>query len=112
MSNSNNKSKKRYHQESIDTASRMSENITPPPSPSLSKKSTPSPSKKSTPSPSKKITKNQSKKSKRWWIEITNEDYLNNKMERTTLLSCTHEDYQDACSDRLPDRWWKEIKRG
>ena len=54
----------------------------------------------------------QSKKSKRWWIEITNEDYLNNKMERTTLLSCTHEDYQDACSDRLPDRWWKEIKRG
>ena len=46
MSNSNNKSKKRYYQESIDTASRMSENITPPPSPSLSKKSTPSPSKK------------------------------------------------------------------
>ena len=46
MSNSNNKSKKRYYQESIDTASRMSENITPPPSPSPSKKSTPSPSKK------------------------------------------------------------------
>ena len=46
MSNSNNKSKKGYYQESIDTASRMSENITPPPSPSLSKKSTPSPSKK------------------------------------------------------------------
>ena len=46
MSNSNNKSKKRYNQESIDTASRMSENITPPPSPSPSKKSTPSPSKK------------------------------------------------------------------
>ena len=44
MSNSNNKSKKRYNQESIDTASRMSENITPPPSPS--KKNTPSPSKK------------------------------------------------------------------
>ena len=54
----------------------------------------------------------QSKKSERWWIEITNEDYLNNKIKRTTLLSCTHEDYLDACSDRLPDRWWKEIKRG
>ena len=48
MSNSNNKSKKRYNQESIDTASRMSENIT------LS----PSPSKKNTPSPSKKNNKN------------------------------------------------------
>ena len=54
----------------------------------------------------------QSEKSKRWWIEITNEDYLNNKMERSTLLSCTHQDYLDACNDRLPDRWWKEIKRG
>ena len=54
----------------------------------------------------------QSEKSKRWWIEITNEDYLNNKIERSTLLSCTHQDYLDACNDRLPDRWWKEIKRG
>ena len=54
----------------------------------------------------------QSEKSKRWWMEITNEDYLNNKMERSTLLSCTHQDYLDACNDRLPDRWWKEIKRG
>ena len=44
MSNSNNKSKKRYNQESIDTASRMSENNTLSPSPS--KKNTPSPSKK------------------------------------------------------------------
>ena len=54
----------------------------------------------------------QSEKSKRWWIEITNEDYLNNKMKRSTLLSCTHQDYLDACNDKLPDRWWKEIKRG
>ena len=54
----------------------------------------------------------QSEKSKRWWMEITNEDYLNNKMKRSTLLSCTHQDYLDACNDKLPDRWWKEIKRG
>ena len=71
MSNSNNKSKKGYYQESIDTASRMSENITPPPSPSLSKKSTPSPSKKSTPSPSKKNNKNY--------------ENLLNKLERTGI---------------------------
>ena len=61
MSNSNNKSKKRYNQESIDTASRMSENIT------LS----PSPSKKSTPSPSKKNNKNY--------------ENLLNKLERTGI---------------------------
>ena len=63
MSNSNNKSKKRYYQESIDTASRMSENITPPPSLS--------PSKKSTPSPSKKNNKNY--------------ENLLNKLERTVI---------------------------
>ncbi len=54
----------------------------------------------------------QSEKSNRWWIEITNEDYLNNKIQSTTLLSCTHRDYLGACSDKLPEKWWKEIKRG
>ena len=62
--------------------------------------------------PDRELVFYQSEKSKRWWIEITNEDYLNNKMKRSTLLSCTHQDYLDACNDKLPDRWWKEIKRG
>ena len=54
----------------------------------------------------------QSEKSNRWWIEITNEDYLNNKIGSTTLLPCTHQDYLDACSNKLPEKWWKAIKRG
>jgi hypothetical protein len=54
----------------------------------------------------------QSEKSNRWWIEITNENHLNNKLGSTTLLSCTHQDYLDACSDKLPEKWWKAIKRG
>lgn len=53
----------------------------------------------------------KSNKSQRWWMEISTENYLDNKSKRSTLLSCTHKDYLDACSDILPDRWWKASKR-
>jgi hypothetical protein len=53
----------------------------------------------------------QSDKSGRWWLEIQNENYLDNKSKSNTLLSCMHKDYLDACKDVLPDRWWKATKR-
>jgi hypothetical protein len=53
----------------------------------------------------------QSEKSGRWWIEIINQSYLNNKNKTTALLPCTHKDYLDACSDKIPDKWWKATKR-
>ena len=40
----------------------------------------------------------QSEKSNRWWLEITNDSYLNNKNKTTALLPCTHKDYLDACN--------------
>ena len=54
----------------------------------------------------------QSEKSNRWWLELTNQSYLNNKNKTTALLPCTHQDYMDACNDKIPDKWWKAIKRG
>ena len=54
----------------------------------------------------------QSEKSNRWWLEVINHSYLNNKNKTTTLLPCTHQDYLDACNDKIPDMWWKAIKRG
>jgi len=53
----------------------------------------------------------QSEKSGRWWMEITNQSYLDNKTKTTALLPCTQQDYLDACNDKIPDRWWKAIKR-
>ena len=53
----------------------------------------------------------QSDKSNRWWIEIINQSYLNNKNKTSALLPCTHKDYLDACSDKIPDKWWKATKR-
>jgi hypothetical protein len=53
----------------------------------------------------------ESEKSKRWWMEIINKSYLNNKNKTTALLSCTHQDYLEACNDKIPDKWWKATKR-
>ena len=50
-------------------------------------------------------------KSGRWWMEMDNKNYMDNKTKSSTLLSCTHQDYLDACNDILSDRWWKATKR-
>tara|TARA_B100000925_G_scaffold288354_1_gene269183 strand:- start:171 stop:1319 length:1149 start_codon:yes stop_codon:yes gene_type:complete len=53
----------------------------------------------------------KSTKSGRWWMEMDNKNYIDNKLKSSTLLSCTHQDYLDACNDVLSDRWWKATKR-
>lgn len=50
-------------------------------------------------------------KSGRWWMELDNKNYIDNKTKSSTLLSCTYQDYLDACNDVLSDRWWKATKR-
>ena len=50
--------------------------------------------------------------SKRWWLEIKNDNYIDNKLKRLTLLPCTKGDYEAACNDKLPERWLKASKRG
>ena len=53
----------------------------------------------------------KSKKSNRWWMELTNDSYLDNKTKTTTLLACTKEDYDSAILDIIPQRWYNAIKR-
>jgi formiminoglutamase len=53
----------------------------------------------------------QSEKSNRWWIDLTNQTSLNNKNKTTALLPCIHQDYLDACNDKIPEKWWKAMKR-
>ena len=50
-------------------------------------------------------------KSGRWWMEMDNKNHVDNKTKSSTLISCTHQDYLDACNDILSDRWWKATKR-
>ena len=46
-------------------------------------------------------------KTGRWWIEIPFLSNVNNKLKKHTLLPCTHQDYLDACNDKIPERWYK-----
>ena len=53
----------------------------------------------------------KSNKTGRWWIEIPFLSEINNKLKRHTLLPCMHQDYKDACNNKVPDRWYKAFQR-
>ena len=53
----------------------------------------------------------KSDRSNRWWIELTNNSQLNNKIKSTTLLACTEKDYIDAMQDKIPERWYNAVRR-
>jgi len=42
----------------------------------------------------------------RWWMEVE----LQNP-KHTVVLSCSQKDYEMACVQEIPDRWWRLIKR-
>tara|TARA_R110002167_G_scaffold95331_8_gene253965 strand:+ start:200 stop:1366 length:1167 start_codon:yes stop_codon:yes gene_type:complete len=50
-------------------------------------------------------------KTGRWWIEIPFLTEVNNKLKRHTLLPCMHQDYLDACNNKIPDRWYKAFQK-
>lgn len=53
----------------------------------------------------------KSDKTERWWIEIPFISGVNNKLKRSTLLPCIHEDYVGACNNEIPERWWKAQRK-
>ncbi|OEJ99217.1 arginase [Flavivirga aquatica] len=53
----------------------------------------------------------KSTKTGRWWIEIPFLAEVNNKLKRHTLLPCMHQDYLDACNNKVPDRWYKAFQK-
>ncbi|KJD37170.1 arginase [Tamlana sedimentorum] len=53
----------------------------------------------------------KSNKTGRWWIEIPFLANVNNKLKRHTLLPCMHQDYIDACNNKVPERWYKAIQK-
>ncbi len=53
----------------------------------------------------------KSEVSQRWWMEVVNDNEVNNKSKSFALLPCTQNDYDDACRDQIPERWFNAIKR-
>lgn len=53
----------------------------------------------------------KSLKTERWWIELPFFSDVNNKLKRHTLLPCTYSDYESACNQEIPDRWYKARRK-
>lgn len=53
----------------------------------------------------------KSAKSDRWWMEVPYPPDKNLKFERHTLIPCSYKDYETACKDDIPDRWWQTYQK-
>ncbi len=53
----------------------------------------------------------KSSKTQRWWIEIPFISGIDNKLKRHTLLPCTYKDYENACNQQIPERWYKARRK-
>ena len=50
----------------------------------------------------------KSNKSERWWMEI---NFSHNKMDKSTLVPCTYQDYLTANNQIIPERWLKTFRK-
>ena len=53
----------------------------------------------------------KSNKSDRWWMEVPYPVNQKIKYGRHYLVPCSYSDYQIACNDEMPDRWWKTFQK-
>ncbi len=52
----------------------------------------------------------KSEKSSRWWMEVP---FPNSKVKyhRHHLVPCSYKDYETACRDEMPERWWQAFQK-
>jgi arginase family enzyme len=53
----------------------------------------------------------KSNKSDRWWMEVPYPTHEKLRFERHTLVPCSYKDYETACKDEIPDRWWQTYQK-
>jgi arginase family enzyme len=53
----------------------------------------------------------KSDKSERWWMDIPYPSHSKIKYERHILVPCSYEDYQTACNNEMPNRWWQTFQK-
>ncbi len=49
--------------------------------------------------------------SDRWWVEVPLAPEGSGRSARHALLPCTYGDYQAACSNEIPQRWWMAYRK-
>jgi formiminoglutamase len=53
----------------------------------------------------------KSKKTDRWWMDIPFASDGKNKFERHHIVPCSYIDYQTACNEEMPDKWWQNFQK-
>ncbi|MCB2221336.1 MAG: formimidoylglutamase [Bacteroidetes bacterium] len=53
----------------------------------------------------------KSKKSDRWWMDVPVQKNYKSVYERHHLVPCSYADYEIACQDDIPDRWWQAYQK-
>lgn len=53
----------------------------------------------------------KSKKSDRWWMDVPVRTNFRSIYERHHLVPCSYSDYEVACKDDIPDRWWQAYQK-
>ncbi len=53
----------------------------------------------------------KSNKSDRWWMDVPYPVNHQIKFERHHMVPCSYSDYETACKDELPDKWWQTFQK-
>lgn len=53
----------------------------------------------------------KSKRSERWWMEVKCPTDLKEKYDRQYIIPCSEKDYETACANEIPDRWWQSYQK-
>lgn len=48
----------------------------------------------------------------RWWMEVPLHSIDSLSKTRSVLVPCTQADYDQACTNEVPDRWWRAYQKG
>ena len=65
----------------------------------------------STSTDAEEITFYKNLKSDRWWMDVPYPESKLSKYRRHQLVPCSYNDYQEACNDGIPEKWWRNYKR-
>lgn len=57
------------------------------------------------------ITFYKSPKSDRWWMDVPYNQKLRSKYQRHLMLPCNYNEYQQACNNEMPERWFKTFQK-
>jgi len=53
----------------------------------------------------------KSNKSDRWWMDVPYPVNHKIKFERHHMVPCSYSDYETACRDEMPDKWWQTYQK-